>query len=110
MSTVNGLNSLLAIGIDNKNFFNKSNSSYGLQNVKTLYPFATAFGLGNGLGYSLTLRKALTVNRPFKQYQYGGRNPAQILTNNVSTKNSQEILGYGLVSSSLNGTGDVINV
>lgn len=109
MSSVNQTNYLLSIGIDNKNFFNKSNSSYGIQHVKTLSPFATGFGL-DGLGYNLTLRKAVTINRPFKQYQYGGRSPSQILTNNVSTRNSEQILGYGLVSSSLNGTGDVINV
>lgn len=110
MSTVNVVNNLLSIGIDNKNFFNKSNSSYGIQHVKTLSPFVTAFGLGGGLGYSLTLRKAVSINRPFKQYQYGARNPAQVLTNNVSTLNSQQILGYGLVSSDLNGTGNVISV
>lgn len=110
MSTVNVVNNLLSIGIDNKNYFNKSNSSLGVHNIKTLHPFATAFGLGGGLGYSLTLRKALTANRPFKQYQFGGRNPAQVLTNNVSTLNSQQILGYGLVSSNLNGTGNVISV
>jgi len=87
------------------NFYSRKNFSNGNQSQKILNNYATsAYGASavNG-GYGLSLRKALNLSNPFKQYQVTNAANRNVLTNNVTTLNGDQFLGYGYVQQGNNG-------
>jgi|Laugresu1bdmlbsd_1035121.scaffolds.fasta_scaffold19118_2 hypothetical protein len=87
------------------NFYTRKNFSNGNHPQKRLNNYATStYGASavNG-GYGLSLRRALNLSFPFKQYQVTNAANKNVLTNNVTTLNGDQFLGYGYVQQGNNG-------
>ena len=89
------------------NYFSGFNSTNSLQPVKKITTFGATFaGMRSPYGNALTQRQNISINRPFKLYQSAQRNPASVLTNNVTTLpagNGSQFIGYGYTAG-INGS------
>lgn len=87
------------------NFYSRKNFSNGNHPLKKLNIYATSTYGGSSVngGYGLSLRKALNLSYPFKQHQVTNSANRNVLTNNVTTLNGDQFLGYGYVQQGNNG-------
>jgi len=91
------------------NYFTGFNAARSLRPAKAATVLGTSWSGVNAYsnGCGLNQQQNLRVNRNYKLYQYTQRNPAAVLTNNVTTSNGAQFLGYGYIQTTGNNSNNI---